>query len=123
MKDSDYYSKVAEYYKHVGEKLKSTYGKDTIPKHIIEREFLQISGYPRGSVLVTDYCYNLINRAKYSFQYPLFERVKRGFFYYLGPGYNYNGEITWKPQGKQRIIVGCWRNGKSYLDNDPRQSA
>ncbi|MFA4915976.1 MAG: hypothetical protein WC560_04820 [Syntrophales bacterium] len=123
MKNSDYYSKVAKYYEQVGEKLKSKYGKEPIPKHIIEKEFCSLSSYAKGSVLVTDYCYNLINKAKYSVQHPLFERIERGLFYYLGPGYNYNGEITWEPKGRQKSVVGYWRNGKWYLDNDPRKSA
>jgi len=123
MKDFDYYFKVAEYYKRVGNELKIKYGNDPIPKHIIEKEFIQISGYAQGSVLVTDYCYNLINKARYSFQYPLFERIRRGLFYYLGEGYNYNGDIIWEPKGKKKIVVGCWRNGKCNLDNDPRISA
>jgi hypothetical protein len=82
----------------------------------IRNEVSRISEFGLYSVLPSDYCYNLINKSSVSFQYHLFEWLSRGFYRYLGPGYQYTGPIFWK--GK---VVGHWEKGNYYLKDDPRE--
>ena len=84
---------------------------DDFQNHIVT-----ISDYKRGSVLPSDYCYNLINKWEGSFCYPLLEWVERGRYRFLGPDYPYTGDVFWKGER-----VGTWRDGACTLFHDPRE--
>jgi hypothetical protein len=96
----------AKIVEEVGERLQSKYGKEPIPTSVIQREIERLGSYARGSVLPSDYCYNLLNRSPYSFKYPVFIRTERG--------------RLWKPQNGKEKQVGRWNAGKCNLDEDPR---
>ena len=84
-------------------------------------EVTKVSHYNPSGILVTDFCYNLINEADYSFRFPLFEFLARGSYRYLGPNLLYDGPITWKPMGGDGLlVVGRWEKGRCYLRFDPR---
>ena len=110
----------AKIVEEVGERLQSKYGKEPIPTSVIQREIERLGSYARGSVLPSDYCYNLLNRSPYSFKYPVFIRTERGRYKYVGPNYPYTGPILWKPQNGKEKQVGRWNAGKCNLDEDPR---
>lgn len=64
-------------------------------------------GTPKGSILISDKCYNITNKglsANYDFR--IFEYVGRGRYRYLGEGYPYSGFVTWKNER-----CGEWTNG------------
>lgn len=70
---------------------------------------LVIEKYPdtnKGSVIPSDYCYNMINKGT-SFQNHIFEQIETGHYKVLGPNCDYAGPIFWK--GEQ---VGEWKNGE-----------
>lgn len=64
-------------------------------------------GTPKGSILISDKCYNITNRglsANYDFR--IFEYLGRGRYRYLGEGHLYSGYVTWKNER-----CGEWTNG------------
>ena len=67
------------------------------------------------SIIPSDYCYNIINKAPFSFSTHLFEFLGAGSYKCLGEKYPYNGDIHWKGEK-----VGHWKNGKPILIKDPR---
>jgi len=75
----------------------------------------RISDYKRGSILPSDYCYNLINKWTDSFRFPMLEWEERGRYRFLGLDYSYNGDVFWKGEK-----VGTWRDGSCTLFHDPR---
>lgn len=85
------------------------------------REVEGRSGYRRDSAIPSDYCYNVINKAPYSFKHLILVRVGRGGYKYVGPGYRYIGSVMWKPQGGAERQVGTWSAGLCDLEMDPRQ--
>ena len=116
-----YQNRIAATLEEIGENLKTIFKDQPIPKYAIDKE-LKLKGYSLGSILASDYCYNLINKASYSCVYPLFEWVKKGNYYYLGPNYKYNGDIYWKPKGSKIQKVGFWKDGICNLSFDPRKN-
>jgi hypothetical protein len=114
--------KVAQIVDQAGKNLKVRFGEEPLRAEDIQREVKRLGEYAKGSVLPADYCYNRINKAPYSFRYPVFERVERGRFIYLGPHYNYTGPIFWKPQGAPEGQVGEWKSGVCRLWKDPRNA-
>src|SRR4051812_27470069 len=60
------------------EELNEQYGEEGIPSGVLKRRIEQIGGYGFDSVIPSDYCYNVINKAPYSFQYLLLVHVMRG---------------------------------------------
>jgi hypothetical protein len=99
-----------------GRNLQAQSGEELLKAKDIQQEIVRLGGFARGSVLPSDYCYNRINKAPYSFCYPVFEWVERGKYRYLGPNYDYTGPILWK--GKQ---IGEWKCGACNLWEDPRE--
>lgn len=73
----------------VGIWLQAQFGDKGIPAEEFKREIEHIGGYSRDSVLPSDYCYNVINKPPYSFQYRLLIRVGRGRYQYVGPNHDY----------------------------------
>jgi hypothetical protein len=100
--------------------LHAIYGDKGIPSAILKRKIEYIGGYGFDSVIPSDYCYNLINKALFSFQYLLLIHITRGRYKYVGPGYSYTGSVTWKPKKGMARQVGEWKNGICRLDHDPR---
>jgi len=100
----------------VGKKLQVEHGDYPLTKGEIEAEIASYGIYKPESIFPTDYCYNLINRDKGSFRFPLFIWLKRGIYIHVGPFYPYTGSIMWK--GK---TVGEWKNGEYALWEDPRK--
>jgi hypothetical protein len=62
---------------------------------------------PKGSILVSDKCYNITNKglsANYDFR--IFELIDRSTYRFLGEGHPYSGYVTWKGER-----CGLWTNG------------
>ncbi len=100
--------------------LRMQYG-DNISADAIMRECQRIGGYRNDSVPPSDYCYNVINKAPESFEYPVLVRMGWGRYRYIGPGAHYYGPVMWKPKQGAERQVGQWKDGKCDLDFDPRQ--
>jgi hypothetical protein len=77
---------------------------------------LVVNAYPetnRGSVIPSDYCYNMVNAGIINnFDFHLFESLGEGRYKCLGRRYRYTGAIYWK-----RRKVGEWSGGN--LTNPP----
>ncbi len=101
--------------------LQTQYGDEGIPGKQLKREAERIGGYKKGSVILSDYCYNLINKATYSFRYPILERVGLATYKYLGTGFKYTGRVMWNPEDGDEEQVGSWRAGVCTLEKDPRK--
>ena len=86
-----------------------------------KEEIAKISKYASSGTQPTDYSYNLLNEGEDVFLFPLFECLERGSYRYLGPNFEFDGPITWKPSGGDGTrIVGRWEKGRCYLQYDPR---
>ena len=101
-------------------RLHPEYGEDGIPSDVLKREIERIGGYGWDSVIPSDYCYNVINKAKFSFQHRVLVRVKRGRYKYVGSSHAYTGPIMWKPKQENERQVGRWSDGECKLEIDPR---
>lgn len=79
----------------------------------IKSELSNKYGTPMGSIIPTDYCYNLINNdpqvKKFKSETRFFEQLAPGVFKSLGPNYSYNGKVT-----HLGSIIGIWENGTFY---------
>jgi hypothetical protein len=102
-------------------RIHAHYGDEGIPADVLKQEAARRGEYILGSVLPQDYCYNFINKASYSFLYPIFVRIGRGRYKYVGPGYAYTGPVMWKPHGQKEQQVGWWSSGVCTLETDPRR--
>jgi hypothetical protein len=100
--------------------LHPQYGKDGIPSDVLMREIERIGGYARDSVIPSDYCFNVINRAAYSFRHAVLVRVGRGRYEYVGPDHLHTGPVMWKPKQEAERQVGNWSGGLCLLEFDPR---
>ena len=100
--------------------LHAHYGEQGIPSEVLKREIERIGGYARDSILAPDYCYNVINRASFSFRHPVLVRVERGRYEYVSPNYPYTGPVMWKPKQEAERQVGSWEHGVCRLEFDPR---
>ena len=96
------------------------YGNEGIPSDVLKREIERIGGYARDSVLPSDYCYNVINRASFSFRHPVLVKVSRGMYQYVGPNHPYTGPVMWQPKQEAERQVGSWEHGVCRLECDPR---
>ena len=104
----------------VAERLHQQYGEEGIPSDVLKREIELIGEYGKDSIIPSDYCYNVVNKASYSFRHLVLLRVKRGRYKYVGPAYDYEGPILWKPKQMQERQVGIWHDGLPDLETDPR---
>lgn len=100
--------------------LHPQYGDDGIPSDVLMREIKRIGGYAQDSVIPSDYCYNVINKAAYSFRHPVLIRVGRGRYEYVGPDHAYTGAVMWKPKQEAERQVGSWSDGVCRMEFDPR---
>lgn len=112
--------KMAKAVDQAGRALRARYGTAPIPAEEIKREAERIGGYKHGSVIPSDYCYNLVNRAEFSFTHAVLIHVERGLYEYVGPGYPYTGPIMWRPKGGAPRQVGSWSAGQYQMTADPR---
>lgn len=101
--------------------LHPQYGEQGIPSDVFKREIERIGGYGKDSVIPSDYCYNVINKAPFSFRHLVLVRVGRGRYQYVGPNFAYTGPVLWKPKQQNERQVGSWHNGRCDLQHDPRQ--
>jgi hypothetical protein len=91
-------------------------GQTFAREKIIDLVFGAYPGMPRGSVIPSDYCYNLINKDSASFKLHLFESIGNGIYKCLGLNAAYSGPVNWKTE-----LVGQWEKGKVRLWKDPRK--
>lgn len=112
---------MAEVVDRSARQLQDQLGDEPIPTGILQREIERIGGYSRGSIMPSDFCYNLINRAGFSCRQPVLVRVSHGRFRYVGPCHRYTGPIYWRPRGGAERQVGSWTNGICHLEHDPRE--
>ena len=70
---------------------------------IIDKVILKHGGN-RGSIIPSDYCYNLTNKGKIDdpilVEFKIFEWIDRGKYKYLGENYPYTGLIIRNPKNK-----------------------
>ena len=104
-----------------GQRLQSRYGDIEVPGEEMRCLAEELGGYRAGSVILSDYCYNVVNRARFSFQHRVLVRSARGRYLYVGPNYAYTGPVHWKPKGGQERLVGSWSTGVCTLTDDPRK--
>jgi hypothetical protein len=118
----DEWPRAARIVNEAGRNLRIRLGDVVLSRHDIDQEIARLGEgeYQPGAIQPQDYCYNLINRAPYSFCYPMFEWVDQGQYKYLGPNYPYTGPIFWRPVEGERQ-VGEWKDGDCYLRKDPRR--
>ena len=114
------WTKAAQVVYEVGKNLQQQLGEELLLTEDLQQGIERLGGYTRGAILPTDYCYNRMNKAPFSFRFPVLEWVGRGKFRYLGPNYNYTGPIYWKPRGEAERQVGEWKSGVCNLEEDPR---
>lgn len=90
------------------EKVRDTFvncKKGTIfsTREIIDKVILKHGGN-RGSIIPSDYCYNLTNKGKTDdpilAEFKMFEWISRGKYKYLGENYPYTGLIVSNPKNK-----------------------
>ncbi len=84
----------------------------------MKRDMANDYGINEGSVIPSDYCYNIVNLDPKAHDFKaghprLLIQIKRGLYKYVGRNYPYDGFITHK--GK---IVGKWDNGKYEFYTD-----
>jgi len=113
--------KMAQVVNEAAAQLHKHYGEEGIPSDVLKREIERIGGYGKDSVIPSDYCYNVINKAPFSFRYLALVRVGRGRYKYVGPNCAYSGPVMWKPERENERQVGSWHNGECDLQQDPRQ--
>ncbi len=123
MQDSlpDHWPKHARVMCEAGRRLQSHYGDKPVSVADIQQEINHIGGYARDSLRPSDYCYNLLNKAGVSGTCPVFVRVERGFYRYVGPHFAYTGPVYWKPKDGPERQVGECVAGECTLFEDPRE--
>jgi hypothetical protein len=86
-------------------------GEEFFREQIIDLVVIEYPGTNRGSVIPSDYCYNMVN-AGINFDFYMFESLgeNEGRYRCLRPECSYTGAIYWK--GEQ---VGEWQDGKFRL--------
>lgn len=103
----------------IRDKVLSVFG-EAIDKKLSTSEIIEmlLEAYPdtyKGSIVPSNYCYNVINKDPASFKIHVFKSLGSGLFYCLGSDYPYSGSIYWKKEK-----VGRWASGSCHLTKDPR---
>ena len=121
----DRWPRAAQIVNEAGRNLQAKFGEKLLTTSAIKQEIVRLGEgeYKPGSIQPQDYCFNLINKAPYSFCYPMFEWVERGRYRYLGPDHPYTGPIFWRPVRGRERQVGEWKDGACDLWEDPRRRA
>jgi hypothetical protein len=91
-------------------------GEEFGREEIIDLLVNQYPGTNRGSVIPSDYSYNIVN-AGICFNFHMFESLgeREGRYLCLGRHESYTGAIYWHPVGENRRQVGEWEAGKFRL--------
>lgn len=76
-----------------------------------------------GSVILSDYCYNRVNKG-ISFTQHLFEYMTKSTYKYIGEHANYTGLIVRKARGAEaEEVVGEWNDGvRTMYENEGENS-
>ena len=83
------YMSIAEALYKAGAELQRQAGKQSIPRRDLARRTIALTGCSYESVLLSDYCYNLVNRAPVSCSDPFFVQEGRG-------GLSYSRALAWR---------------------------
>lgn len=110
--------KIVEAIELAGHKLQSIYFNNPIPRMEIVNEVVKECGCKPGSVIPSDYCYNLCNEG-IPLDHPRFflHEGKRnsGLYKFVGGKFSYDGPILHYPKGKKSDpveIKGRYEKGK-----------
>lgn len=83
-------------------------------------------GVTKGSIIPSDYCYNLVNKDKLSnrslLDFNLFKWIDSKTYIYIGKDQNYTGPIFHKIDLKLEQI-GFWTDGVRTLESDSNRKA
>lgn len=75
-------------------------------------------GAAKGSIIPSDYCYNLVNKDKLTnpalFEFNIFKHVDSKKYIYYGKNYRYNGPVFHKIDGRYEK-VGDWVDGVRFM--------
>ena len=108
-------SKIMASFPRVCPALQAEYGDEPIPVRRINEAVAADSGCDEASVCVADHCYNRHNKGnsvKLNNR-KFFRFVTPGFYMYVGPDFNFTGEIYQKPQGSKELqLAGSRVNGQ-----------
>src|SRR4051794_15152424 len=104
----------------VGRDLQEHLRSEPIARKDLVRAVVALTGCSPDSVLPSDFTYNLVNKAGFSCERPIFIRKTRGRYLFVGRNYRYDGLIYWTPAGGKERVVGTWRDGKPTFSADPR---
>jgi hypothetical protein len=84
--------------KQAGIELQKEFGDNYIPVSRLRERAHELCGFPKTSILPSDFCYNRKNKG--SRKPEMFLRKEGDFYQYVGEGYSYSGEIIRKPKGR-----------------------
>ena len=107
--------KVEQTLERVGRLLQEIHGENPIPRDEIVRRVAEECDCAPGSVIPSDYCYDRINDGVRPAEHvPMFERVGRGLYKFLGRNHPYNGRMRHYPKGGDTDgrLVGTWVSGR-----------
>lgn len=97
---------MAEALDQAGQELRGTDGNE-IKSSKLKKRAAELSGRKEGSIQPSDFCHNRINDGINlsedgarlpPYDRPVFLRVRRGFYKYVGPDYKYDGEVVHEPR-------------------------
>jgi len=102
-----------------GREIQATYKQDPIPRQALVAAAANYAGCAVSSVIPSDFAYNRVNRDPVSRAHPMFLRVSRALYTYVGLDYQ-TGEIVWKHAGKMERVVGRSDDGTAIFEYYPR---
>ncbi|HNW43150.1 MAG TPA: hypothetical protein PKI19_01505 [Elusimicrobiales bacterium] len=95
-------------------------GQELPAAELVKWIILEFPGTNASNIILSDYCYNIINHSlrpeKYRFEY--IQKNGQDFYKCLGKKYPYTGKAVWKEKGvklSQLKTVGEWTDGKFQL--------
>lgn len=114
-------TKIARTFNKAGIQLMKESETNILSGTNIKRRAERIGGYQKNSILPSDYCYNIINKATYSCKTPLFIWLEKNQYKYIGPYYSYSGPLIWRRSDGTEKQVGMWNKGILTMNEDPRK--
>jgi hypothetical protein len=114
-------TKIAGSFLLAAEELAGGEGGNILTGTALKRRAETIGGYKCNSILPSDYCYNYINKARYSCRNPLFIWKARNEYEFIGADARYNGTLTWRKADGSEKQVGIWINGILTMYEDLRE--
>lgn len=104
--------KMARAINEASKQLQAKYMNADIPSAELEQLAEKIGNSGANSIFPPDYCYNRINKAKFSFEHAVLVFQARGWYRYVGPHFPYDGPIFWHPKGKDenKLVNGKTAN-------------